>query len=182
MALSRRTVPCSTVPVGQPLASGTNGTPVTPGTVGTSGATTVALLENGDAGKKANEDVAAHVAPPLAPGADAIEERAGLAADRVAPVFLDVWARLCCQKPASVSEAEWRLALDDGGRDQASARLGAELHQLLPLNLAQRYWLLRLDGGNLVLDPAHDLQRLIPSPLKLASHLVGSTASYCRRA
>ena len=33
----------------------------TPGTVGTSGATTVALLENGDAGKKANEDVAAHV-------------------------------------------------------------------------------------------------------------------------
>ena len=60
MALSRGTVP-STVPVGQPLASGTNGTPGTPGTVGTSGATTVALLENGDAGKKANEDVAAHV-------------------------------------------------------------------------------------------------------------------------
>ena len=46
----------------------------------------------------------------------AIEERAGLAADRVPPVYLDAWARLNCQKPASVSETEWRLALDDGGR------------------------------------------------------------------
>ena len=45
----------------------------------------------------------------------AIEERAGLA-DRVPSVYLDVWARLNCQKPASVSEAAWRLALDDGGR------------------------------------------------------------------
>ena len=47
---------------------------------------------------------------------DAIEERAGLAADRVPFVYLDAWARLNCQKPASVSETEWRLALDDGGR------------------------------------------------------------------
>ena len=45
----------------------------------------------------------------------AIEERAGLAADRVPPVYLDAWARLNCQKPACVSEDEWRLALDDGG-------------------------------------------------------------------
>jgi len=45
-----------------------------------------------------------------------IDEWAGLAADRMAPVYLDAWARLNCQKPASVSEAEWRLALDDGGR------------------------------------------------------------------
>jgi hypothetical protein len=47
---------------------------------------------------------------------DAIEERAGLAADRVPAVYLDAWARLNCQKPASVSEPDWRLALDDGGR------------------------------------------------------------------
>jgi hypothetical protein len=47
--------------------------------------------------------------------ADEIEERAALTADRVQPCYLDVWARLNCQKPA-VSEAEWRLALDDGGR------------------------------------------------------------------
>jgi len=46
----------------------------------------------------------------------AIEERAGLAADRVPAVYLDAWARLNCEKPFSVSDAEWRLALDDGGR------------------------------------------------------------------
>jgi hypothetical protein len=43
-------------------------------------------------------------------------ERAGLAADGVPPDYLDGWAQLNCQKPARVSEAEWRLALDDGGR------------------------------------------------------------------
>ena len=46
---------------------------------------------------------------------EAIEERAGLAADRVLSVYLDAWARLNCQKPAGVSETERRLALDDGG-------------------------------------------------------------------
>jgi hypothetical protein len=45
-----------------------------------------------------------------------IEERAGLASDRVPSPYLDAWARLCHQKPAGVSEAEWRQALDDGGR------------------------------------------------------------------
>ena len=45
----------------------------------------------------------------------AIEERAGLAAD-VPAVFLDGWSRLNCQRPFGVSEAAWRLALDDGGR------------------------------------------------------------------
>jgi hypothetical protein len=50
------------------------------------------------------------------PDAEAIEERAGLAADRVPPVYLDAWARLNHQKPVGVSETEWRLALDDGGR------------------------------------------------------------------
>jgi hypothetical protein len=48
--------------------------------------------------------------------ADAIEERAGLAADRVPSAYLNAWARLNCQKPAGVSERQWRLALDDGGR------------------------------------------------------------------
>jgi hypothetical protein len=62
-----------------------------------------------------NADTAyAYAAEPIDPAA--IEERAALAADRVPPVFLDAWARLNCQKPASLSEAEWRLALDDGGR------------------------------------------------------------------
>jgi hypothetical protein len=45
----------------------------------------------------------------------ALEERAGLAADRVPPIYLNLWARLNSQKPASMSEAEWRLALNDGG-------------------------------------------------------------------
>ena len=46
----------------------------------------------------------------------AIEERAGLAADRVPACYLDAWARLNHQEPLGVSENEWRLALDDGGR------------------------------------------------------------------
>jgi hypothetical protein len=73
-------------------------------------------IECGEAGKTTREAVAAHVASPLAPDWDAIEERAGMAADRVPACYLDAWARLNCQKPAGVSEAEWRLALDDGGR------------------------------------------------------------------
>ena len=48
--------------------------------------------------------------------ADAIEERAGLAAGRIPSVYLDAWARLNGQKPVSTSEVQWRLTLDDGGR------------------------------------------------------------------
>ena len=40
----------------------------------------------------------------------AIEERAGLAADRVPPIYLDAWARLCHQRPGTVMEAEWHQA------------------------------------------------------------------------
>jgi hypothetical protein len=39
-----------------------------------------------------------------------------MAADRVPLIYLDAWARLNCQKPERASEAEWWLALDDGGR------------------------------------------------------------------
>jgi hypothetical protein len=46
----------------------------------------------------------------------AIEERAGLAADYVPAVYLDAWAKLNHQKPMRVSKAQWRLALNDGGR------------------------------------------------------------------
>jgi hypothetical protein len=46
----------------------------------------------------------------------AIEERAGLAADRVPAVYLDPWAWLNHRKPFDVSEADWPRALDDGGR------------------------------------------------------------------
>jgi hypothetical protein len=48
--------------------------------------------------------------------------------------------------------------------------IGAELHQLLALHLAQGHRLPRLDGGNVTLDPMHDLQRFVPAPLKLASY------------
>lgn len=47
---------------------------------------------------------------------DAVEERAALAADRVPACYLEAWAGLNHQKPAQVSEAQWRIALDDGGR------------------------------------------------------------------
>ena len=73
-------------------------------------------LEAGNVGKMTYGDAAADVAAPDADVADAIAERAGLAADRVPPCYLDAWAWLNHQKPRSVSEAEWRLALDDGGR------------------------------------------------------------------
>lgn len=73
-------------------------------------------IECSEAGKKTGDAVAAHVASPIAPDDDAIEERAALAADCAPSCYLDSWARLNHQKPANVSEAEWRLALDDGGR------------------------------------------------------------------
>jgi hypothetical protein len=73
-------------------------------------------LENGNGRNSASEGVSSPVTQPMAPNFDAIEERAALAADRVPACYLDAWARLNHQKPANVSEAEWRLALDDGGR------------------------------------------------------------------
>jgi hypothetical protein len=53
---------------------------------------------------------------PFSEAEAAVQERAGLAAGRVPAIYLDAWARLNCQKPFRVSEAEWRLALDIGGR------------------------------------------------------------------
>ena len=88
LALSQGTVP-KDCPNGTPLTTASTGHDGTRGTLGTSG--TIGTV-------------------------DAIEERAGLTADRVPSVYLDTWARLNCQKPASVSETEWRLALDDGGQ------------------------------------------------------------------
>jgi hypothetical protein len=48
--------------------------------------------------------------------ADAIEERAALASDRVPACYLEAWARLNHRNPTRVSEAQWRIAIDDGGR------------------------------------------------------------------
>jgi hypothetical protein len=76
----------------------------------------------GDHGRRSSLDEAAIAARasvlscPDEPDAAAIEERAGLAADSVLPVYLDAWARLNCQKPFDASEADWHRALDDGGR------------------------------------------------------------------
>ena len=72
--------------------------------------------KKGNKGKRDSSPATAPVPDQPEPDEVAIEERAGLAADSVPSVYLDAWARLNCQKPASVSEAEWRLALDDGGR------------------------------------------------------------------
>ncbi len=80
------------VPAGHALDGGTNGTSGTLGTGGTFGT-------NGTGATDVD-----------------IEERAGLAADRVPAAYLDAWARLNHQRPFDVSEAQWRLALDDGGR------------------------------------------------------------------
>jgi hypothetical protein len=85
-----------------------------------------------EAGKVRKGDCSPVTAPVTAlpePDEAALEERAGLAADRVPRVYLDAWARLNCQRPEGVSEAEWRLALDDGaffldtrGADAAATR------------------------------------------------------------
>lgn len=49
---------------------------------------------------------------------DLIEERAAIAEHDggVPRAYCDAWARLQCQKPLRVSDSEWRVALDDGGR------------------------------------------------------------------
>ena len=71
--------------------------------------------EIGNAGETTNEGVAAHVAPPLAPDADAIEERAALAADCVPACYLYAWARFQCQRPFSVDPDAWQRAINDAG-------------------------------------------------------------------
>jgi hypothetical protein len=73
-------------------------------------------VKTGKEGKGDFSPVTASVTAFLEADADAIEERAGLAADAVPDVYLDAWARTNCQKPFRASEGEWRLALDDGGR------------------------------------------------------------------
>src|SRR5215471_10582399 len=67
-------------------------------------------------------------------------------------------------------------------------QIGPEPHQMLPLVLAQGRRLLRLELGNLTLEPMHDLQRLVPATLQLARHqTIGGIdriilpASMCRR-
>src|SRR5215471_8469718 len=49
-------------------------------------------------------------------------------------------------------------------------QIGTELHQVPPLFLPERCWPFRLELSNLALEPMHDLQRLIPAALELASH------------
>jgi hypothetical protein len=70
-------------------------------------ATSATLLQNSPNRSKV-ADVATQPVPE-------IEERAGLAADSVPAVYLDAWARLNCQRPHGVIEADWHRALQDGG-------------------------------------------------------------------
>jgi hypothetical protein len=110
---------------------------------------------NGVSDSAAKRSHVASVAAPLERTAgndrlrDAIEERAGLAADRVPPAYLDAWARLNHQKPFDVSEDEWRQALDDGGRFlDAWARIN---HQK-PATVSEAEWRLAIDDGGRFLD------------------------------
>lgn len=61
-----------------------------------------------------NSPIRSNVAIVAGCPAPEIEERAGLA-DSVPAAYLDAWARLNCQKPEGVTEADWRRALQDGG-------------------------------------------------------------------
>jgi len=60
-------------------------------------------LKAGNVGKSSFSPVTVPVTVLPEPDEAAIEERAGLAADRVPPVYLDAWARLNHRKPARVS-------------------------------------------------------------------------------
>ncbi len=66
-----------------------------------------ALLASGELGLSVLSDAAM---------VDAVEERAALAADRAPACYLEAWARLNHRNPTRVSQAQWQLALDDGGR------------------------------------------------------------------
>ncbi len=72
-------------------------------------------VKKGKGGKDDCPPVTMPVTALSEPDADAIEERAALAADRVPGCYLDAWARLQCQRPHSVAAAEWRLAVNDAG-------------------------------------------------------------------
>ncbi len=67
-------------------------------------------------GKGKGDHVSVAILDSTGPDGAEIDERAGIASDSVPALFLDAWARLNHQKPFAVSEAEWRRALDDGGR------------------------------------------------------------------
>jgi hypothetical protein len=70
-------------------------------------------VENSNAGKAASGGV---VERSQTDKDTILEERAGMAADSVPEVYLHAWAQLNCRRPAKVTEAAWRQALDDGGR------------------------------------------------------------------
>ncbi len=72
--------------------------------------------ESGKVGKCDFEGVISGVVAPTESDEAEILERAGLCAGSVSAIYLDTWARLNHQRPVKVSEAEWRQALDNGGR------------------------------------------------------------------
>ena len=108
------------------LADGVTVTPgVTPKKPGVTPVTPVTPLVRG---KGKSEQASVAILAGAGPDVAEIDERAGIAGDSVPALYLDAWARLNCQKPARVSEAEWRLALDGGGRFlDALGTLAAEL-------------------------------------------------------
>jgi hypothetical protein len=73
-------------------------------------------VKSSDLGKGNLSPVTAPVTKHPSEDDSAFHERAGMAADSVPAVYLDAWARLNCKRPANVTEAAWRQALDDGGR------------------------------------------------------------------
>jgi hypothetical protein len=60
--------------------------------------------------------VAGDVAAPPEPDEAQLEERKGMAMRGVPEPYLDAFARLQCQKPVRVSDANWRQAIDDAGK------------------------------------------------------------------
>jgi hypothetical protein len=65
---------------------------------------------------KGEREGGAPVAAALDAVANAIEERRAIIAETCPAPYVDAFARLDHQKPISVSDSEWRQALDDAGR------------------------------------------------------------------
>jgi hypothetical protein len=115
---------------------------------------------------------------------DEIDERAGLVADQVDPVYRYAWARLNHQKPVNVSEAAWRQALDDGGRfldawGQQAAGLGWRAHELFSVS-AGLVW--KLAGAAVEALKQDDVRlsdgRILPRSAELPTAVVqGESAS-----
>jgi len=72
-------------------------------------------VKNDKISKDAARGVSTHVTTSDELDEVEIEERKAMAMGGVPETYLDAWARLQCQSPATVSEDDWQQAIIDAG-------------------------------------------------------------------